>query len=127
MKRTFCGIILLSMMLHCAGRLGLISYLHNNRHEIAYTIGLITEIPIATCNGEYFAKQAPLIIEDDDSADQQLPVQISRAREILLFSHEMSFNLSMNLSELLLTHNTSFTEVQYNSPVLRIFHPPCEG
>ncbi|HMF72213.1 MAG TPA: hypothetical protein VK616_12115 [Flavitalea sp.] len=115
------------MMLHCASRLGLISYLHSNRHEIAYTIGLITEIPIATCNGEYFAKQAPLIIEDDDSADQQLPVQFSIAREILLFSHETALNLSMSLSELLLTHNTSFVEVQYSPPVIRIFHPPCEG
>lgn len=46
------------MTLHCASRLGVVSYLYENRLEIAYQIGLIAEIPIAMCAGDYFEKTA---------------------------------------------------------------------
>ena len=127
MKRALCLAILLSMVLHCASRLGIISYLYSQRHDIAYTIGIIAEVPIAMCNGEYFVKQAPLAIKDSDNSDRQMPVQFSQAREIVLFVQALDKTLLTEFSVLKLNHNTALLEFIYTPPVISIFHPPCEA
>jgi hypothetical protein len=54
MLRRFLSIVLLgAMTLHCVGRLGGISFLYQNRHSLAYSMGLIAEIPIAVCSSDY--------------------------------------------------------------------------
>jgi hypothetical protein len=125
MKRAVCIIILMSMVLHCASRLGVLSFLYGKRHNIAFSVGLIAEIPIALCDGDYFSKQAPLIIVDHDTTDKQLPVQFAHAKEIILFVQELVNASISHSSEINPRHSTDILEVDYNPPLLSIFHPPC--
>lgn len=126
MKRAVAILILLTMVLHCSSRLGFISYLYNQRHAIAFTVGLFDEIPIAICGDEYFADRAPLIIQDLNDTDSQLPVQSSQAREINLFIQGSSYCLTADPG-LDIVHNNRPAPSFYLSPDLAVFHPPCEG
>src|SRR6187402_1687784 len=84
-QRTLTFTILISMVLHCAGRLGVLSYLYKNRLEIANAVGLISEIPIALCSSDYDS-DGRLTIHLPD-ADRSLPVHFLSAQEIILFMH----------------------------------------
>jgi hypothetical protein len=83
MRKVVIFIILGSMILHCASRVGLLSYLYQNRNEIAFTLGLTDEIPIAMCNSDYdFDKGLTIQSADHDETSQRtFPV----AFEIKLF------------------------------------------
>ena len=71
------------MMLHCASRMGFLSYVYQQRQQIAYALGIIAEIPIATCSSDYDFNSGLTILSshDDDATRQTLPV----ALEIKLF------------------------------------------
>ena len=126
MKRAISIIILLSMTLHCASRLGVISYLYEQRHEIAYHVGLIAEIPIAMCGAEYFSKNASLIIHAPNTdSPGDVPSYFASAKEIILFSHAVDLATSYERSCNKPDHNTSVVEEKYSPPLLSIFHPPC--
>lgn len=125
-KRAICILILLSMILHCASRLGLISYLHSKRHDIAYRIGLTAEIPIAMCNAEHFSKTAPLQVHDHNDSDKSLPSQIFKVREIVLFV-ECAENFKNDLIGIQVNHQTERPIHSYQTPARSIFHPPCEA
>ena len=124
MKRILCAIVLFSMMLHSASRLGILSYLYQQRHEIAFRVGIIAEIPIALCSGDYHADTS-LKIQDDD-AGKRIPA-FSTAHEINLFIQVTEFALRPVLSLIRDTRVTGFLMKSYLPPVLSIFHPPCEG
>jgi hypothetical protein len=126
MKKAVCILILFSMVLHSASRLGVISYLYGKRHDLAYRVGLIAEIPIAICNLDHFSKQVPLVISDHDTTDKQLPVQFSQAKEINLFIQSHDQSLVTARAALDSDHNTILIEARYTPPLLIIFHPPCE-
>jgi hypothetical protein len=115
------------MVLHCASRLGILSWLYSKRHDIAYHIGLIAELPIAMCNGEYFAKQSPLLIKSSGSSDTSMPVQFAQATEILLFIHSSNKTDLQAVSKTKTDHNTAFLAIHYRQPVIDVFHPPCEA
>lgn len=126
MKRFLSIVILVSMTLHCASRLGVLSYLYENRHEIAYQAGLIAEIPVAMCTGNYFEKNAPLVIHEADTDEsKQVPGKIASAKEITLFSHSTRHSFTPFNCPLLQTHNTALVKAVYDQPLLTIFHPPC--
>jgi len=126
MKRVVCLVILFSMVLHCASRLGLVAYLYDSRYDIAYSMGLIADIPIAVCETEYFTKDAPFsIVLPDNQADEQMPVKHFQAREIVLFAEEIDKSIPSIFSALNITHNTATFESRYPAPELAIFHPPC--
>ncbi len=114
------------MILHCASRLGVISYLYNNRHDIAYRIGLRAEMPIAMCSGEYISIRASLVIMDANTTDKQMPVQFTHAKEIILFVQALYKSSPEKFNESECSHNTMLFEVAYTPPLLTIFHPPCE-
>jgi len=81
-KNPIAIIILFSMALHCSCKLGFVDQLYQNRNEIAYTVGLIAEIPIAMCNSDYDFNQG-LNIETHDS--DSVPQPLFQVREINLF------------------------------------------
>jgi hypothetical protein len=126
MKKGVAVLILVSMMLHCAGRLGLLSYLYNQRHAVAYSFGVIAEVPIATCSADYTHHQAPLVIDDQQQSDEQLPVQFMQAKEINLFI-EQFFTYDVTKAGETIPSNTLHFEPVYTSPNLPVFHPPCEA
>src|SRR5690606_14292000 len=125
MKRFLSIVVLCCMTLHCASRLGLVSYLYQNRHEIAFQLRLISEVPIALCSADYFGKKnSPLVVVDSQSDESQIPTQIAIAREIHLFSQDQQTLVFGSLSKRLVTHNTPCVVADYNSPPVNIFHPP---
>ena len=126
MKRAVCVILLFSMFLHGASRLGVVHYLFSKRHSIAYSVGLISEIPIATCSGDYLSNHAPLIIKDADDTDERLPSTFSVAKKITFFiqaAHKTD-QFACLISEV--TYNTAPLKIPCSPPLSAIFHPPCE-
>jgi hypothetical protein len=121
-KKGVILVILFSMMLHCSSRIGFLSYLYQQRHEIAYTIGLIAEVPIALCSSDYDFDPA-LKIQAQDESDQTLP-SVFQAREIQLFFSKQSIDVEPELSIICENQIPGVIEKTYFPPALSIFHPP---
>ncbi len=83
MRKVVIFVILGSMILHCASRVGFLSYLYQNRNEIAYTLGLADEMPIAMCNSDYDFDKGLTIqaVDHDETSQRTFPI----AFEIKLF------------------------------------------
>lgn len=111
------------MVLHSASRLGVLSYLYQQRHEIAYAIGVIAEIPIAVCNSDYHPNNNLVIVTSDDETPGTPPAIIS-AREIQLFIVTALDHVHPSRTMALVTHDSPMIERRYSSPALSIFHPP---
>jgi hypothetical protein len=124
-RRAFVYTILLSMLMHAGCRLGFVDQLYQTRHELAYTIGLIAEIPIAICSSGYdFGKG--IIIETHKTETSQ-PVSFLQVKEISPFYHssplELSVNTSVSLESLFL-----FIETKFNNKLTdSVFHPPARS
>jgi hypothetical protein len=121
-KKGMVMLILTCMMLHCASRVGFLSYLYQQRHEIAFTLGLIAEVPIAMCSSDYdFNDDLSVHVSDnDDAARQTLPM----ALEINLFYVAVETPEFAAME----TGMSKSAPFRWNSPLqgcLRsIFHPP---
>ena len=101
--------------------MGILSYVFEKRHAIAYSIGIIAEIPIALCNADYDFS-GDLKIQDADE-DQSMPYFAS-AQEINLFFIS-AFELEQAPSHLELSKAETFcSDLDYHSPTNSIFHPP---
>lgn len=116
-------LILTCMMLHCASRVGFLSYLYQQRHEIAFTLGLIAEVPIAMCSSDYdFNDDLSVHVSDsDDAAHQALPM----AFEINLFCVAVAmpdFAAKEAVSTATGTHRWSGPRA---GCLRSIFHPPA--
>ncbi|HYF67470.1 MAG TPA: hypothetical protein VD884_05005 [Ohtaekwangia sp.] len=122
MRKAFSFVIILSMTLHCASRLGVLSYLHKNRYTIGYSLGMISEIPIAMCNNEIDVHKS-LFIQHHDLQDK-VPAGFPLALEINLFEQtpeSLSFNDDASIGN---SGNTTYTLSGYPSPPLKFFQPP---
>jgi hypothetical protein len=119
-------LILGSMVLHCAGRLGLLSHLYEHRHRIAYTIGLIAEVPIAMCSSAYDF-DAGLTILENDSAEQPIQHLFVQAQEIILFMPPAATQPSLTKVPVSMKAVTPYSGRPYNATNADIFHPPCRG
>lgn len=121
-RKTFILVILCSMMLHCASRVGFLSYLYGQRHEIAHMLGLIAEVPIAVCSSEYdFNDGLTILSTDNDEDSQTLPV----ALEIKLFFVSYKPRIP-HLSEIVVeSAYTPLWSKPLNGCPLSVFHPPA--
>ncbi|HEY3404266.1 MAG TPA: hypothetical protein VGK59_12815 [Ohtaekwangia sp.] len=124
-RKVLIIVILFSMTMHCFSRLGVMSYLFEKRHEIAYSLGLIAEIPIAVCNSDYDFTPGLAIQGTDDI--QHLPLHISQAQEIILFFHTVSTNFLPGEPLTLTIAFDTREDSHYPSPLLSVFHPPSIG
>lgn len=121
-KRLLVYLILSSMMLHCAGRLGLLDSLYQQRHRIAYNLGLIAEIPIAICSGDYdFDGKLNFKSADNEEASKPISFQL---REIILFFNPVHFTLSQETEMPVNCFNSQYKVNRYQSPDWAIFQPP---
>ena len=123
LRKATVSIILLSMTVHCASRVGLLSYLYEHRHDISYQIGLIAEIPIAICSSDYDFNKG-LKIQELDGHESSLPSQLVQAKEIMLFFQYTSLLVKNPSIELMKDHFTSIPQKRYTRPAISIFHPP---
>lgn len=119
-------VILGSMVLHCAGRLGLLSHLYENRHRIAYAIGLIAEVPIAMCSSDYDFN-AGLTLHEDDSAKQPIQHFFVQAQEIILCMPPAVTQPSFTKVPYSVKAITPYSGRLYHAANADIFHPPCRG
>lgn len=121
-RRFFAGFILFTMVLHFGYRFGLVDHLYKKRHEIAYAIGLIAEVPIALCGSQYdFGSM--LKIENQDES-QGIPYTLTESREInLFFISPVDF-----VNDRKIISPSVFNMLPFNLyrslPGIDIFHPP---
>ena len=123
MRRIISVIILLSLMIHTSGRLGLISYVYTHRHDIAYAIGFAGEKVIAVCSGAYFQQTGILLVHDDHSSESAGLIQ---AQEIKLinpsaFSFDFTvYNFPMRVSagrDQMIPYQVSLTDI-FRPPII---------
>jgi len=108
------------MVLHCAGRLGVLSSLYQNRHTLAASIGLISEKPITTCKSDYFQfKDFNLKL---DEHHDNAPVIV--ALEITLFFQPITEFTHSALELKKLVPDTLHAAIFLHNFFLDIFHPP---
>ncbi|MEJ0030283.1 MAG: hypothetical protein WDO15_07910 [Bacteroidota bacterium] len=109
------------MTLHCAGRLGILSWIYEQRQVIAFELGLIDEKPIAECGSAYLDDGLVIIQQDDNSSAR--PSAFFSAKEI---------NLFFDLEIVSIDRGFFIIEPQYSEvadlytlpPQSGIFHPP---
>jgi hypothetical protein len=121
-KRLLVYLILTSMILHCAGRLGLLDSLYQQRHRIAYNLGLIAEIPIAICSGDYDFDDK-LKFQSGDTDETEIPIS-DQLRDITLFLVNDDLNLNCEPYILSTAINVLHKVNPYLSPTRAIFQPP---
>jgi hypothetical protein len=123
-RRILSIIILISMTLHCASRLGILSHLYQQRHAIAYAIGVVAEMPIALCSSDYdFNDELLIPIED---MGESIPATLQQAPELQLFLVEaLCFTPRF---QFLYDHKADHDQhLTYLPPSFPVFHPPAIG
>jgi hypothetical protein len=122
MRKSLAYIVLLSMVLHCASRLGLLDKVYQNRNKIAYSVGLIKEVPIATCSSDYdFGKGLTIQTADDDST---IPTHLKIASEINLFVPPAFTNPLRPSAIQIASSVNNYISIPYFSFLTDVFHPP---
>lgn len=76
-------LVLFVMTLHCAGRLGVLSYLYQNKAQIAHTLGLIAEIPVALCGSDFYSDPGFVFQSHEDTSST--PPLVLQVGEVQLF------------------------------------------
>jgi len=121
-KKAVVYTIFISMALHCTCRLGFLNQVYQKRHQIAYTVGLIAEIPIALCNSDYdFGKDFKIEVRDDQPSPSPNLFKIS---EINLFYSSTSFVLETDFWQISNPHAMYADDKKHAPPEFPIFHPP---
>jgi hypothetical protein len=120
-KKPIVYIILLSMTLHCGCRLGFLDLLYQKRHQIAFTIGLIGEVPMTMCNSDYDFDRG-IKIESTDS-EGRMPIS-TIAHEIDLF-YIPGYQLLVKNIELYKEYHDSYSDTFYQDHPYAVFHPPA--
>jgi len=109
------------MTMHCAGRLGVLSWIYDQRHVIAFELGLSEERPIAEC-GTGYLNDGLVIIQQDD-ASYATPSVMFQAKEINLFFVFQIIDIDPGFSLVEKNYPVDFID-RYPPPVRGIFHPP---
>lgn len=122
LRKGVVFLILTTMVLHCASRVGFLSFLYKQRHEIAYTIGVIAEVPIAMCNSDYDFNGG--LTFETSSEEESIPPVLFQAKEINLFLNQNYIELSPQLPLIQTSIICQIVESDYQRPAISIFHPP---
>jgi hypothetical protein len=110
---------LFCMILHAGSRCGGLSYLYNQRHSIAFTLGISYEPEIAICKSDYFQKTSLTLASQEKESDQ-LPI----ASEII-FGNVPGLTPVPEVSFQFLQSCYSAVSVSIPSTgISEIFHPP---
>lgn len=114
--------LLLSMALHCACRLGVLDELYERRHQIAVSLGLLAEVPIAVCGHKYDPGTSLKVNTQQQNA--QLPSTVFQSQEIKLFFASALLSVRPDYYPLTSHGWRDCGMAKYPSPDVSIFHPP---
>lgn len=118
-------LVFVSMALHSANQLGFLSYLYQQRHQIAFALGLITELPITVCSHEHDFNIG-LTVKEHGRTESTIPPVMFLSQEIHLFCTEFErINLNPDRLASSVSRQSAVIDRRYTSPALLIFHPPC--
>ena len=123
LRRGVIFVILISMMLHCAARMNFLSFVYEQRQQIAFNLGLLDEIPMTTCHHDYEFDKG-IVVVTPDTHESNLPSTFSHAREITLFIVDVHVGADQDAIALKEIDGTPEVLRRYSSPALSIFHPP---
>ena len=125
LRKATIYLIFASMVVHCACRIGFVSYLYQQRYVIAFNLGLVDEIPIAICAASYDGHHG-LMVKVEDVGDKSLPAPYFQAREITLFmiSDDKKENAAGIAPLLEVIGRKPYKDHTYPDPLLDIFQPP---
>ncbi|MFM7859348.1 MAG: hypothetical protein ACKO96_47350 [Flammeovirgaceae bacterium] len=120
-RRVISILILASMIIHCASRLGWMDYIYANRHSIAYTLGISAERVITSCGFSYHQDHSFAFRQ---AADDTSHPELVKAQEIHLFL-VLKLEPSLQPTRLIINQplQAYFFE-EYNLYFSDIFHPP---
>lgn len=122
LKRIVTISVLFCMTLHCAGRLSVLSWIYEQRQQIAFELGLVDERPIAVCGSGYL--DDGLVILQQDGASHAKPSTTFEGQQIELFFEAKLISL---IPSPCLTRNeflSSDTDDIFHAHLKAIFHPP---
>lgn len=113
------------MVLHCAVRTGLFNYLYQQRHEIAFALGIVDEVPITECGHKYFDGSGFYVDVPKDSNDLSLPAAFHVQEINLILNAVSTIEIKPNSAHARVEYSADVVNGLYASPALSIFHPPC--
>ncbi len=107
------------MIVHCAARLGMLSYVYGHRFELAYSLGISSEKYIPLCKSDY-ASVTHLSLPAESGEEAPVTIQ---AADIQLFGPVDTMTLPERVGTVLptLRHESS---TFHSVPLPPIFHPP---
>lgn len=124
MKTVFSFLILSSMMLHCASRLGMLEHLYQQRHQIAFRLGWISDIPVPLCNSDYHFKNELGISQH---SSDKMPLHFNTASEIILYLQAREVYVKDLVPATLSAQQAQVFINNYSAPSLPVYRPPCNS
>jgi len=110
--------------MHCASRLGFMTWMYQNREEIAYSLGFIHERPITMCGRVYDLDRAVKIEAVQHDTDN-MPAPALPVSDINLFIDFSDITQKVhNRSFLAEVFNNLYQPHACSSPAYPIFQPP---
>jgi hypothetical protein len=124
LKRILVILILGSLSLHCASRLGVIYYLfnQNSKESFLLSIGLIDEISISICSNDFQPKNR-VYLENTQETTTRIPI-LPSAEEIHLFISHSEVSILDALAKKLQLHITPYLTLATDGFNSDSFQPP---
>src|SRR4051812_4146203 len=122
-RKVLVYTILLSMVLHCAGRLGFIDHVYNKRKEIAFAIGLITEVPISLCGSNHDHAKTFVAVQCDATT---VPALVVKAEAINLFCVPEYYHSDLDSNILYKTSLIHLPDLYRSVTIKPLYHPPSQ-
>jgi hypothetical protein len=123
LRKAICIIILSSMALHCAARLGLLDYLYAKRSSFAFSLGLTAEKVIASCGLGHYQEESLAMADEGDHPGNPIG---SQAFEILVFFQASAFVIPINFSFTVTNYFLVSAEKIPSTDGKSLFHPPTK-
>lgn len=126
MARKIVSLVVLTcIMLHCANRMQMLSYLYEHRYDMAHAIGVMIETPIALCGADYDATSGLALEAIADAESQAVPPIHFPSIEIIYYPGSNSLHTILQAAGSVHTHRWSaYIALPYTRPSADIFAPP---
>jgi len=123
-RKSLSIIVLISLTLHCMSRTGFLSYLYEQRYDIAFSLGVIDEIPIAMCDSSYYDTHELKVDIKSAPGHQSIPPVLTSASEIILFFKTANTFVDPHFTLISDSNLSAYLLPNYSGPTGSLFQPP---